>query len=240
MKIITTIIALLLCYSLAHAQNSAPVSFKTELGKQYTNVTITRIEPDGITVMTDSGVEKISFSNLPAEIQKKYGYDADKAANYASVDAQVQHQMFQANLAAAHQVEQQKDQQLLAASAATNDAQALQQGAAIARQHTIVVSFTPSAFNEDSTSGEIQPLKLVEDGVGNASSTDLSLTTSTHYAPDGDHYFGVVEGKMPDSMQAGDAITIMLYSIGHTADASRDPLYTTDLARASEYYAAGK
>lgn len=54
--------------------------FKLSDGKEYKGVTVSRVDPDGIAVVTDSGIEKIYFVNLPAEIQKKYGYDPAKAA----------------------------------------------------------------------------------------------------------------------------------------------------------------
>ena len=60
----------------------------TTTGKQYTNVTIERAEPDGIVVTTESGIEKISFGILSKELQTKYGYDSQKAAKFnASVQA---------------------------------------------------------------------------------------------------------------------------------------------------------
>ena len=49
--------------------------FTTTDGKKFEGVTVTRIEADGITVMTDSGIAKLFFAKLPEEVQKKYGYD---------------------------------------------------------------------------------------------------------------------------------------------------------------------
>ncbi|HWB59531.1 MAG TPA: hypothetical protein VG733_08565, partial [Chthoniobacteraceae bacterium] len=66
-------------------------------GKTYKGVEITKTEPDGITIMSDSGVEKIPFTSLPKDLQAKYGYDPDKAAAYAAQDAATQSQLFQAN-----------------------------------------------------------------------------------------------------------------------------------------------
>ena len=58
---------------------------KTADGKEYKGVTVSRINPDGIEVMTDTGIERIPFSNLPADLQKKYGYDPDKEAKFNRV-----------------------------------------------------------------------------------------------------------------------------------------------------------
>lgn len=60
--------------------------FTTTDGKKFEGVTVTRIEADGIVVTTDSGIAKLFFTNLPEDVQKKYGFDPVKAA-------QVQQQM---------------------------------------------------------------------------------------------------------------------------------------------------
>ena len=56
--------------------------FTTIDGKKLEGVTVTRVEPDGIVVMTDSGIEKVAFARLPVEVQKKYGFDPAKAAQF--------------------------------------------------------------------------------------------------------------------------------------------------------------
>src|SRR5437016_13112669 len=58
--------------------------FKTGDGKEFKNATISRVEPDGIVVITKSGVSKIYFVELPAEIQLRFHYDAQKAASYTA------------------------------------------------------------------------------------------------------------------------------------------------------------
>jgi hypothetical protein len=56
--------------------------FKTVDGKEYKNVTVKRVEPDGIVVSSKSGISKVYFTELPAEIQKKYGYNPQAASAY--------------------------------------------------------------------------------------------------------------------------------------------------------------
>jgi hypothetical protein len=63
--------------------------FKLTDGREYKGVTVTRAEPDGIMVMTDSGIEKIPFSLLPKEVQTKYGYDPQKAAQFQAEEKAV-------------------------------------------------------------------------------------------------------------------------------------------------------
>ncbi len=52
--------------------------FKTTDGKEYKNVTVTRVEPDGIVITHRAGVAKIRFTELPTDVQKRFGYDAEK------------------------------------------------------------------------------------------------------------------------------------------------------------------
>lgn len=56
---------------------------KTTDGHEYKAVEITRVEPDGVLAMTGDGIVKIAFKILPADIQKRYGYDAGAAAKFA-------------------------------------------------------------------------------------------------------------------------------------------------------------
>lgn len=54
----------------------------TKDGTVYTNARITRVEPDGITVMWSSGIAKLGFEQLPQQLQEEHGYDPEKAAAY--------------------------------------------------------------------------------------------------------------------------------------------------------------
>jgi len=47
---------------------------------QYKNVTVKRVEPDGIVLTSSSGVSKVYFTELPKEIQQRFNYDAEKAS----------------------------------------------------------------------------------------------------------------------------------------------------------------
>jgi len=91
MKIVIIIIAAMFT-GLALADD-----IKTMDGKEYKGVTVSRTEPDGIVVVTDSGIEKIPFTSLPKETQLKYGFDAQKAAAYAAQVAAAQRALFEKN-----------------------------------------------------------------------------------------------------------------------------------------------
>jgi tRNA_anti-like len=58
--------------------------FKTVDGKEYKNVKVSRVEPDGIVLITKSGISKVYFAELPKEVQERYNYDAQKATEFTS------------------------------------------------------------------------------------------------------------------------------------------------------------
>lgn len=67
------------CVSVALADD-----FKTLAGKEYKNVTVSRVEPDGIVLTGKSGISKVYFTELPKDVQKRFGYDPEKAADYSA------------------------------------------------------------------------------------------------------------------------------------------------------------
>jgi chromosome segregation ATPase len=61
--------------------------FKTVNGKEYKDATVTRVEPDGIAVKTNSGITKVYFTELPKDVQERFHYDSEKAASYSAEQA---------------------------------------------------------------------------------------------------------------------------------------------------------
>ena len=61
-----TILAVLFA-SLAFSED-----FKTIGGKEYKDVTVSRVEPDGIVLKTKSGISKVYFRELPKEVQERF------------------------------------------------------------------------------------------------------------------------------------------------------------------------
>jgi hypothetical protein len=74
-----------LCASIALADD-----FKTTDGKEYKNVTVKRVEPDGIVITFSGGIVKLPFIELPKDVQKKYGYDSSAATTYSAGEYQKQ------------------------------------------------------------------------------------------------------------------------------------------------------
>jgi thioredoxin 1 len=58
--------------------------FKLVDGKEYKNVTVSRVEPDGIVLRTKSGISKLYFVELSKEVQERFYYNAANAAAYSA------------------------------------------------------------------------------------------------------------------------------------------------------------
>ena len=76
---------IILLLSLAVAAFSE--DFTTVNGREYKNATVTRVEPDGVVVKTNSGITKIYFTDLPKDVQEHFHYDTGKAASYSAEQA---------------------------------------------------------------------------------------------------------------------------------------------------------
>ncbi len=50
--------------------------FKTINGKEYKDVTISRVEGDGIVLRTKTGISKVYFVELPKDVQERFHYRA--------------------------------------------------------------------------------------------------------------------------------------------------------------------
>jgi len=80
MKMKGLALILIICFaSIALADD-----FKTIDGKEYKNVTVSRVEPDGIVLITKSGISKVYFTELPKEVRARFNYDPEKAAAYSA------------------------------------------------------------------------------------------------------------------------------------------------------------
>src|SRR6266404_7753883 len=58
--------------------------FKTTDGTEYKNVTVSRVEPDGLVLSSKSGISKVYFTELPKEVQERFHYNAAEAAAYSA------------------------------------------------------------------------------------------------------------------------------------------------------------
>jgi len=81
---------LLLFPLLLAAEDEKLAELVTLDGKFYQDVTIRKVEPDGLSILHKSGTAKVSFEQLPASMQEKYGYDAEAAAAHRKAEAEAQ------------------------------------------------------------------------------------------------------------------------------------------------------
>jgi thiol-disulfide isomerase/thioredoxin len=93
MKILTFLISSVAAVALAD-------DFRTIDGREYKNVSVSRVEPDGIVLKSKSGISKVYFIELLPEVQNRFHYDAANAAAYSAEQAasQAAYQMQQAEL----------------------------------------------------------------------------------------------------------------------------------------------
>ena len=62
-------------------------SLRTLDGQEFKNVRVRRIDPDGLSVFHSRGAAKIPFLQLPEDIRFQFGFDAEKAKEYAAARA---------------------------------------------------------------------------------------------------------------------------------------------------------
>jgi thiol-disulfide isomerase/thioredoxin len=107
----------ILCFvSVAFADN-----FKTVDGKEYKDVKVSRVEPDGIVLITSTGISKVYFTELPREVQARFHYDPTKSAAYSAQQAATQ---------AAFQKQQEELRRKLADEAQKNEQNRIRSAAA--------------------------------------------------------------------------------------------------------------
>ena len=50
--------------------------FKTINGKDYKDVTVSRVEPDGIVLKSKTGITKVYFTELPKDVEERFHHDS--------------------------------------------------------------------------------------------------------------------------------------------------------------------
>jgi len=71
---------LILCFAIVALADD----FKTVKGKEYKNVTVSRVEPDGIVLKSKLGISKVYFVELPKEVQERFHYNPAIASAYSA------------------------------------------------------------------------------------------------------------------------------------------------------------
>ena len=63
-------------FTVCFASIALAEDFKTINGKTYKDVTISRVEADGIVIRTKTGISKLYFVELPKDVQERFHYGA--------------------------------------------------------------------------------------------------------------------------------------------------------------------
>lgn len=80
-----------LLFSLIQLVSAEGEKMKFDKLSSYTNVTVTKIEPDGIRIIHESGIAKVPFESLPEEIRAKLGMTQEAAdAHRRKIEVQQQ------------------------------------------------------------------------------------------------------------------------------------------------------
>jgi len=125
---------------LSFAAAALSEDFKTVNGKEYKDATVTRVEPDGIVVKTNSGITKVYFSELPKDVQEHFHYDAEKSASYSAEQT--------ANYTA-YQKQQEETRRQQQDAAANNNAAVAARQAATNRTQTLQTQYGELQKQED-------------------------------------------------------------------------------------------
>jgi len=72
------------------------VTLITTDGIRFENVSVSRVEPDGLVLMGEAGIQKVPFEKLPTNVQKEYGYDPVKAVGFRESETKKRAQSLQA------------------------------------------------------------------------------------------------------------------------------------------------
>lgn len=81
------VVMISLAATLSALDTSKPFTLTTLLGQKYKNCRITKATPEGITVVHDGGVARLTFNVLSDEWKQHFNYDPEKARAYAEAEA---------------------------------------------------------------------------------------------------------------------------------------------------------
>lgn len=68
--------------SMGFCEEPKMAELRTLDGKVYTQVIIRKTEPDGLSIIHESGTAKVAFENLSSELQRAHGYDPEAARKH--------------------------------------------------------------------------------------------------------------------------------------------------------------
>ena len=205
-------------------------------GAVYKNATISRAEPDGIVIVHSAGIVKIPFTELSDEYKKRFNYNEAAAAQFSQADAKNQAALAAKAREDAERAVQKQREQLASAEHARTEREIRKNAAEMVSNAQIFARIKPYSFGNNQTTASIQEYVQVKNGYRNEG---LNQVPTFKWTPVGDKFTGVIDERMSDAYEAGDAAVVTLYKIGHTNDSGRKPLFTTIQDKALHYYSEG-
>jgi hypothetical protein len=133
MKTILVPLVIVALAAMLHAvDTSKPFDLTTMLGEKFKNCHITKVTPDGLTIVHDGGVARISFAILDDEWKQQFNYDPEKAREYAKEqdEKRAAAEASRAEMAKQRKLEEEKRMEELAAAErkrSEDDARALKE-----------------------------------------------------------------------------------------------------------------
>jgi uncharacterized Zn ribbon protein len=109
----------------AEDTNTLPTTITVD-GITYSNVTWRTVTPATVTIFHETGVASIPLEKLPPELQRRFGYDPQRAATYRAQES-VATQQHLVEMQAREQLRQQHEAEALEAARKQQEAQAAEQ-----------------------------------------------------------------------------------------------------------------
>jgi hypothetical protein len=90
------------------------LTFVSKKGRKFNAAELTKVEPSGIVVTTDVGIERVAFEDLPPELQKQFGYDPVVAAELKEKARETQSKRLRERLQNRSEVEKRLAEEMVA------------------------------------------------------------------------------------------------------------------------------
>ena len=172
---------------------SKPFDLTTKTGEKFKNCRITKVTPDGLSLMHDGGVAKVGFEMLDDAWKKLFNYDPAKAREFAATEAARQKEDA-AKRAEQNRERERLEEQQLAALAAAERRRLEAEAKTVEALKAANAPITPSAsLPGDATPALSQPVVQTESVVPTVTPvgdpyTPTKIRSSTQIWPD--NYYG--------------------------------------------------